>query len=45
MSVQSKFKTSKEAKEANWFSRRHETSEEHQEAKIKRIKKKESKKK
>lgn len=35
MSTKSKFKTTKEAKAAGWFSRRHETSKKHLEAKKK----------
>lgn len=38
MSIEPKFKTSREAKAAGWFSRRHQTKKEHEEAKEKRIK-------
>ena len=36
MSIKPKFKTSKEAKEAGWFSRRHETNKELEESRAKR---------
>lgn len=36
MSTEPKFATTKEAKEAGWFSRRHQTNREHLEAKKKR---------
>lgn len=36
MSIEPQFRTTKEAKEAGWFSRRHKTDKEHQEAKRKR---------
>ena len=36
MAIKAKFKTSKEAKDAGWFSRRHETSKELEEVRKKR---------
>ena len=36
MAIEPEFNTSKEAKEAGWFSRRHKTSKEHLESKKKR---------
>ena len=39
MSTKPTYKTTKEAKDAGWFSRRHSTSEEHQKAKTKRSEK------
>ena len=39
MSIQPKFKKSKEAKQVGWFSRRHQTSKELEEARAKRKKK------
>ena len=43
MSIQSKFKTSKEAKNASWFSRRHETGREHSEVHERKMAKKKKK--
>lgn len=40
MAIKAKFKTSKEAKEASWFSRRHRTSKELEEVRAKRKAKK-----
>lgn len=36
MSTEPKFKTAREAKEAGWFSRRHQTNKAHLEVKAKR---------
>ncbi len=43
MAIPPKFATSKEAKEAGWFSRRHQTNAEHLEAQRKRAEKKKRK--